>query len=104
MEIFGKKISRPSWVPKWMSISFVIAFIFLVSMFFLGPNNYMKVASYKKQIKELKTEIQANRDSASIYETKTRELHSDKVTLERIAREKYGMKRSNEEVYITEIP
>ena len=33
-----------------------------------------------------------------------RELNTDRETLEKIAREQYGMKRVNEEVYITEIP
>ena len=35
---------------------------------------------------------------------KVNELNTDKETLERIAREKYGMKRHNEDVYKTDIP
>ena len=35
---------------------------------------------------------------------KVNELNTDRETLERIAREKYGMKRENEDVYITDIP
>ncbi|MCQ2289972.1 MAG: septum formation initiator family protein [Bacteroidales bacterium] len=104
MEIFGKDIKRPSWIPRWMSFTLVVVVAVIAGLFFIGPNNFMRVVELKKEIKELKTEIKANRDSTNIYEAKTRELNTDKVSLERIAREKYGMKRLNEDVYITEIP
>ena len=104
MSIFGKKIERPSWMPRWMSFTLVFSIFMIGALFFVGPNNFMKVVELKKEIKELKKEIKANRDTTAIYEAKIRELNTDKVTLERIAREKYGMKRLNEEVYITEIP
>lgn len=87
-----------------MSITLVVVVAMIAGLFFIGPNNFMRVVELKKEIKELKTEIKANRDSTNIYEAKTRELNTDKVSLERIAREKYGMKRLNEEVFITEIP
>ena len=96
MSIFGKKIERPSWMPRWMSFTLVVSILMIGALFFM--------VELKKEIKELKKEIKANRDTTAIYEAKIRELNTDKVTLERIAREKYGMKRLNEEVYITEIP
>ena len=86
-------------------MSFTLAVsIVTIALLFMGPNNFMKVVELKKEIKELKSEIKANRDTTAIYEEKTRELNTDKVSLERIAREKYGMKRLNEDVYITDIP
>ena len=39
-----------------------------------------------------------------MYEKKIRELNTDRATLEKIAREKYGMKKDYEEVYVTDIP
>ena len=39
-----------------------------------------------------------------MYEAKANELNTDKESLERLVREKYGMKRTNEEVYVTDIP
>lgn len=104
MEMFGKKIDRPAWMPRWMSFTLVIFVLTIVFVFFTGPNNFVRVVELKKEIKELKKEIKANRDTTAIYEAKIRELNTDKATLEHIAREKYGMKRLNEEVYITEIP
>ena len=97
MQIFGKEINRPSWVPRWMSFTLAFSIFMIVSLFFTGPNNFMRVV-------ELKTEIKNKRDTAAIYEAKSQEFRTDKASLERLAREKYGMKRLNEDVYITDIP
>ncbi len=104
MNIFGKEYKRPKWIPLWLNIPFVVFLFFILSLFFFGENNYMKISKYKKQIHELKAEIKNNEDSTLVYEAKVKELHTDKSTLERMAREKYGMKRANEDVYATDIP
>lgn len=64
----------------------------------------MKSNNYTQQINQLKNEIKENRDSAAYYNQKVNELNTDKERLEHIAREKYGMKRLNEDVYRTDIP
>ena len=61
----------------------VIVVVFVITLAFFGDNNYLLTSKYRKQINELNT---------------------DNETLERLVREKYGMKRTNEEVYITDIP
>jgi len=101
-ELFSFK--RPKWIPRWISLPLVIFVAFIVALLFLGDNNYMLISRYKAQANELKSQIKANQDTAAIYNAKAAELHTDKETLERLAREKYGMKRVNEEVYITDIP
>lgn len=65
---------------------------------------YVKSNNYTQQINQLKNEIKENRDSAAYYNQKVNELNTDKERLEHIAREKYGMKRLNEDVYRTDIP
>lgn len=104
MTINDKEIKRPSWIPRWLNLPLVIFVIFLVVLLFCGENNFMQITSYKKQIRDLKMEIKNNEDSALIYEKKAAELNTDRETMERIAREKYNMKRPNEEVYTTDIP
>lgn len=104
MNILGKDYHRPKWIPRWLSIPFVVFSAFILILLFFGENNYIKISRYKKQINALKMEIKANEDSAAIYESKVLELNSDRETLERIAREKYGMKRPNEDVFVTNIP
>ncbi len=97
-------MKRPKWIPKWISWPLLIFVAFIILLLCVGENNYMRIYDYEKQINELKVSIKANEDSAAMYESKTRELNTDRETLERIAREKYGMKRANEEVYVTDIP
>ena len=86
-------LRRPKWIPRWLNLPLVIFIVFVVSLLFTGENNYLKINA----------EIKANEDSAAIYNAKVQELNTDRETLEKIAREKYGMKRINEDVYITDI-
>jgi len=94
-------MKRPNWLPKWVSISLVVFITFIVWMLVGSDNNYMKIHEKKEEINELKAEIKAKQDSALYYEKKVQELNTDRETLERIAREQYGMRQENEEVYIT---
>ena len=52
MSIFGKKIERPSWMPRWMSFTLVFSILMIGAHFFMGPNNFMKEVELKKEIKE----------------------------------------------------
>ena len=98
MNIFGKTFNRPKWVPKWLNIPLVVFIVFIASLLFLNKEyNFMNIIKYKKEIK-------ANEDSALSYEKKVQELNTDLASQERVVRENYGMKRLNEEVYITNIP
>ena len=97
-------MKRPNWIPKWVSWPLLVFIAFIILLLCVGENNYMRIYDYERKINELKAEIKANEDSAAMYEAKTRELNTDRETLERIAREKYGMKRANEEVFVTDIP
>ncbi|MDD7343795.1 MAG: septum formation initiator family protein [Bacteroidales bacterium] len=89
---------------RWLHLPFLIIVGFFVTLLCFGDYNYSRRNGYVKQISDIKVQIQANEDSAAVYEAKIRELNTDRHTLERIAREKYGMKRANEDVYVTDIP
>lgn len=95
---------KPKWVPSWLSITFVAFVVFIGVMMFYGESSYVKSNHYTSEINKLKSDIQQNCDSAKTYTNKVNELNTDRETLERIAREKYGMKRQNEDVYKTDIP
>ena len=102
MSIFN--FQRPKWIPRWLNIPLLIFVGFVIVLLFFGDNNYMRINKYHSQINDLKSQIQNNKDSAAMYEAKINELNTDKESLERLVREKYGMKRTNEEVFITDIP
>ena len=95
---------RPKWIPRWLNIPLLIFVAFVVVLLFFGDNNYMRISKYRSQINELKSQIKAYEDSAAMYDAKVNELNTDNESLERLVREKYGMKRVNEEVFITDIP
>lgn len=97
-------IKRPKWMPRWLNIPLLIFMGFVVVLLFFGDNNYVKISKYRSQINDLKSQIKNNKDSAAMYDAKVNELNTDNESLERLVREKYGMKRTNEEVYITDIP
>ena len=102
MSIFN--FQRPKWIPRWLNIPLLIFVGFVIVLLFFGDNNYMRINKYRSQINDLKSQIQNNKDSAAMYEAKINELNTDKESLERLVREKYGMKRTNAEVFITDIP
>lgn len=100
----AKKSLLTRWIPRWLSLPLIIIIVFLFVMIFYGENSYLKSKEYGVKINELKQEIKANRDSAKYYQQKAQELSTDRETLEKIAREQYGMKKAYEDVYITDIP
>jgi cell division protein FtsB len=102
MALFNLK--RPKWIPRWVNIPLLIFIAFVVVLVFFGENSFVRSSKYRKQINELKSQIKNYEDSASAYEAKVNELNTDNESLERLVREKYGMKRVNEDVYITDIP
>ena len=102
MSIFN--FQRPKWIPRWLNIPLLIFIAFVVLLLFFGENNYLRINKYRSEINELKSQIKNNLDSAAIYDSKVNELNTDNESLERLVREKYGMKRINEDVYITDIP
>ena len=97
-------IKRPRWIPRWVNIPLLIFIAFVVVLLFFGENNYLRINKYRSEINELKSQIKNNKDSAAVYDAKVNELNTDNESLERLVREKYGMKRVNEDVYITDIP
>lgn len=103
MELKVKKIKRPKWIPVWLSLPFIIFLAFILVLLFFGDNNYMEINKQKNEINKLNAQIKELGDSAQYYDNKSRELDTDKETLEKLAREQYGMKRTNEDVYITDI-
>ena len=102
MAIF--KLKRPKFIPRWVNIPLLIFLGFVIVLLFVGENSFKRTMDYRSQINELKSQIKNLEDSAAMYDAKVNELNTDNETLERLVREKYGMKRINEEIYITDIP
>ena len=98
----GKEKRKRAWV-KWLTSPLLVVILIVVFLFRYGDNSYINRTEHQEQIDELRAEIKENVDSTLYYERKAAALNTDRENLERIAREQYGMKRENEEVYQMDI-
>ncbi|MCD8029994.1 MAG: septum formation initiator family protein [Bacteroides sp.] len=76
--------------------------VFVVIIGFLDENSWSRRWQYEREIKQLRKEIEKYR---SEYEESTRilqELTTNPEAIERIAREKYLMKKPNEDIFVFE--
>ena len=87
---------------KFLTNSFVLIFIpFLIWMLFFDENSYLVHRKFNQEIKDLEStisfyKIKIAKDKATIKKL------GDSLQLERFAREKYLMKKENEDIYIIE--
>lgn len=98
------KFKRPSWIPRWVNLPFFLFLGFITLLLFFGDNNYMMIKDLYGQQSALNARIKAQQDSTAYFNAKLNALNTDRESLERLAREQYGMKRVNEEVFHTDIP
>ena len=69
---------------------------------FLDENSLIQRAKHQQEIKTLETEILKYRKQFEEDTEKLKELTSNPEALEKIAREKYLMKKPNEDIFIFE--
>lgn len=96
----GKLLTLWGYVRRHKYLITVL--VFLLIIVFLDENNLMQRAKYRQEITELKSEIEKYRTR---YEEDTRmlqELMENPEALEKIAREKYFMKKPDEDIFIIE--
>ncbi len=75
--------------------------IFLIWMLFFDENSFLRHREYNKEINELETSIEFYKKRISEDRFIIEKLQ-DSLLLERYAREKYFMKKENEDVFIIE--
>ena len=97
-----KKITDKHPLLKFLSNKYVIVLVFfIVWMFFLDTYSYLEHRFLDKEIDELQTnkeyyQNEINKDKKSIRTLKNQHQ------IEKYAREKYYMKKDNEDIYIIE--
>ena len=86
---------------KFLTNSYVLILtIFLVWMFFFDENTHLN-REFNKDIQDLKSTVDFYKKEIE-KDKKTIKMLQDSLQLERFAREKYLMKKKNEDVYIIE--
>ena len=75
---------------------------FLVIIVFLDENSLIQRAKHQQEIKELTNEIEKYRKQYEEDTERLKELTNNPEAMEKIAREKYLMKKPNEDIFIFE--
>lgn len=87
----------PSWLKNKYSITFLI---FLVWVLFIDQNNLITQYQYRQQLNELETEKSYFAKEILRTKTELEELSTNPKSLEKFAREKYFMRKENEQVFV----
>lgn len=74
--------------------------VFLVFLTFFDDRNLLRKYSMKQEIKSLETELTQYRQNIERSREEIKRLNTDTLYLEKVAREKYLMKRDNEDIFI----
>lgn len=101
-----KEISMSKLMTVWKYIRMhkylITVVLFLVVIVFLDENSLVQRAKYRQEINTLTTEIEKYRKQFKEDTEKLQELTDNPEALEKIAREKYLMKKPNEDIFIFE--
>ena len=96
-----KQLKQNKFVKFFTNRYIIILIIFTVWMLFFDENSYLVHKEFDKEIEELEVAIDFYKKK--IEEDKlTIKTLEDSLQIEKFAREKYLMKRENEDIYIIE--
>ena len=84
--------------PKYLIT--VVAFAVIIG--FLDENSLFRRLAYEREISQLKEEIEKYRADYEENTKRLNELNSNPDAIEQVAREKYLMKKPNEDIYVFE--
>lgn len=80
----------------------ITVLIFIVVIGFLDENSLVRRIKHRHEISSLNSEIKKYRKQYEEDTEKLKELTTNPEALEKIAREKYLMKKPNEDIYVFE--
>lgn len=76
--------------------------VFIVWLAFFDQNNFLVQYDFKKELKSLKQDREFYIEEIKKTKAELEDLTTNPVTLEKFAREKYLMKKDNEEIFVFE--
>lgn len=81
---------------------FIATLAFLAVMFFLDKNDFITTYERRKELSNLlQSKEHYQQELLDLHKIKT-DLETDPAVIEKLAREKYLMKRENEDIFLTE--
>jgi cell division protein DivIC len=88
-------------IPSWLKNKYFISFItFTVILLFLDKNDLFTQIARNRELKELEQSKQYYTLQINSERKELEQLKNNPATLEKYAREKYLMKRDNEDLFI----
>lgn len=94
-----KLLSRiPGWLKNKYTITSLVFVVWL--LFFDDQDIFTTWFRHKKELHKLEESRDYYLDQIKLTKTELEQLKSDKTTLEKYAREKYWMKKDNEDLFI----
>ncbi|MBI3501164.1 MAG: septum formation initiator family protein [Bacteroidetes bacterium] len=91
----GKKVLSLFWNKYFITLAAVI-----VWTGFFDKNDFMSQYELKQKLKQLRTDEKYYLDEITKSKTEMKELRTNPADLEKFAREKYLMKKDNEEIFV----
>lgn len=95
-----KLITIWSFICRRKYLITVVAFAVIIG--FLDENSLFRRLAYERVISQLKEEIEKYRADYEENTKRLNELNSNPDAIEQVAREKYLMKKPNEDIYVFE--
>jgi len=88
-------------LPAWLKNKYFIAtMVFVAFIAFFDDRDLVTNYHHRQQLNELQKSAEYYRQEIEKTKAELNQLKTDAATLEKYAREKYLMKRDNEDVYI----
>lgn len=85
---------------RYTKVQLLVILIVIVFSFLISESNIFARIGYDAQIMQLNSQIESYRKKIATDKQELNELKSDKDYIEKFAREKYYMKRPNEDIFI----
>ena len=94
--------TRPlSMIPSWLRNKFFVAFAaFAVWMLFFDEKDVFTMRHHRQELRELQQSKRYYTEQINKEKTQLDNLKNNPVILEKYAREKYYMKRDNEDLFL----
>lgn len=95
------QIKLPFRIPKLLKNKFALtAFVFLIWITFFDQNNLITQIQYRMELNKLEEEREFYKEEIKVILEDLDDLERNPKTLEKFAREKYLMKKENEEIFV----
>ena len=98
---FLKNLKKNFYFKIFTNVFVMILIPFIIWMLFFDENSYLVHRKFDKEIEDLESTISYYKEKIAKDKENIKKMQ-DSLELERFAREKYLMKKENEDIYIIE--